>query len=160
MPTCSGWQQRKHWARAEAYRMPREIMGSTMGIVGYGQIGRAISQRAVAFGVRVLAVDAHPAAGAPYVDEVWPVSRFHDLLRASDIVMVAAPYTKETHHLFDAAAFDAMKPGSYLIAVSRGGIVDEAALLAALEAGKLAGVGLDVAETEPLPVARSGSTRT
>jgi phosphoglycerate dehydrogenase-like enzyme len=151
LPTCTGWQQRKYWGRAEGYRMPRELMGSTMGIVGYGAIGRAIARRAAGFEMKVIAVDAHPMMDAPYVDEVWPVERFHDLLAESDVVMVAAPYTRATHHLFDANAFAAMKPGSYLIAVSRGGIVDEEALSAALEAGKLAGVGLDVAETEPLP---------
>jgi phosphoglycerate dehydrogenase-like enzyme len=89
---------------------------------------------------------------APYVDEVLPVSRFHDMLAESDVVAIAAPYTRKTHHVFDAAAFEKMKPGSYLVAVSRGGIIDEEALLQALEAGKLAGAGLDVAETEPLPV--------
>lgn len=151
LPTCTSWQQRKYWGRAEGYRMPVEIMGSTMGIFGYGAIGRAVAQRAVGFGMTVVAVDAHPMMDAPYVDEVWPVSRFHDLLAASDIVVIAAPYTGETHHVFDDAAFNAMKPGSYLIAVSRGGIIDEDALLRALESGKLAGVGLDVCETEPLP---------
>jgi phosphoglycerate dehydrogenase-like enzyme len=149
-PTCSGWQQQKYWARAEGYRMPREIMGSTMGVFGYGQIGRAIAQRAVGFGVKVIAVDANPMMDVPYVDEVWPVSRFHDMLADADVVAVAAPYTRETHHIFDDAAFASMKPGSYLVAVSRGGIIDEEALLRALEAGRLAGAGLDVAETEPL----------
>lgn len=150
-PTCVGWQQRKFWGRAEGYRLPREIMGSTIGIVGYGAIGRAIAQRAVGFGMKVVAVDLFPAMDAPYVDEVWPVSRFHDLLAESDVVAIAVPYTKETHHIFDDAAFAAMKPGSYIVAVSRGGIIDETALVAALQSGHLAGAGLDVAEAEPLP---------
>jgi len=101
--------------------------------------------------MKVIAVDVHPQTDAPYVDEVWPVSRFHDLLAGADIVAVAAPYTRDTHHIFDDAAFAKMKPGSYLVAVSRGGIIDEEALLRALEVGRLAGAGLDVAETEPLP---------
>lgn len=150
IPTCTGWQQKKYWARVEGYRMPREIMDSTIGILGYGQIGRAIAQRAAGFGMKIIAVDVHPQMDAPYVDEVWPVSRFHDLLAEADVVAIAAPYTRETHHIFDDAAFAAMKPGSYLVAVSRGGIIDEDALVRALEAGRLAGVGLDVAETEPL----------
>jgi phosphoglycerate dehydrogenase-like enzyme len=150
IPACTGWQQRKYWARAEGYRLPREIMGSTIGIFGYGQIGRAIAQRAVGFGMKVIAVDTHPQMDAPYLDEVWPISRFHDLLAEADVVAIAAPYTRESHHIFDDAAFAAMKPGSLLVAVSRGGIIDEEALVRALEAGRLAGVGLDVAETEPL----------
>jgi phosphoglycerate dehydrogenase-like enzyme len=151
LPTCSGWQQQKYWARGEAYRMPREIMGSTIGIIGYGAIGRAIAQRAVGFGMKVVAVDLHPMMDAPYVDEVWPVSRFHDLLAESDVVAIAAPYTRATHHMFDEAAFAAMKRGSYIVVVSRGGIIDEDALVKALTSGHLAGAGLDVAEAEPLP---------
>lgn len=149
-PTCTGWQQRKYWGRAEGYRMPREIMGGTIGIIGYGAIGRAIAQRAVGFEMKVIAVDIHPMMDAPYADEVWPVSRLRDLLAESDVVAVAVPYTRETHHMFDDAAFAAMKPGSYIVAVSRGGIIDEEALVRALQSGRLAGAGLDVAETEPL----------
>jgi D-3-phosphoglycerate dehydrogenase len=126
-------------------------MGSTIGILGYGAIGRAIAQRAVGFGMNVAAVDLFPVMDAPYVDEVWPVDRFHELLGLSDVVAIAVPYTAETHHIFDEAAFAAMKPGSYIVAVSRGGIIDEAALAAALQSGHLAGAGLDVAEAEPLP---------
>jgi phosphoglycerate dehydrogenase-like enzyme len=151
LPTCTTWQQKRYWARGEGYRMPREVMGGTIGIVGYGAIGRAIAQRAVGFDMNVVAVDLFPAMDAPYVDEVWPVSRFHDLLGASDVVAIAVPYTPDTHHMFDAAAFAAMKPGAYLVAVSRGGIVDEPALVEALQSGRLAGAGLDVAEAEPLP---------
>lgn len=151
LPTCFDWQRQRYWARGEGYRMPKEIMGGTMGIVGYGAIGREIAQRAVGFGMKIVAVDAHPAANAPHVAEVWPATRLPDLMAASDIVMVAAPYTKESHHMLDAAAFAAMKPGGYVIVVSRGGIVDEAALADALASGHLAGAGIDVAEREPLP---------
>lgn len=151
LPTAIGWQRSKHWARGEGYRLPREIMGSTMGIVGYGAIGKAIAQRAAGFGMKVLAVDVHPATNVSYVDEVWPISRLHDLMAGSDVVAVAAPYTKESHHMLDARAFAAMKPGGIVIAVSRGGIVDEEALIAALRSGHLAGAGIDVCETEPLP---------
>lgn len=151
LPTCFDWQRKRYWARGEGYRMPKEIMGGTMGIVGYGAIGREIAQRAVGFGMKIVAVDAHPAADAPHVAEVWPSARLPDLMAASDIVMVAAPYTKDSHHMLDAAAFAAMKSGGYVIVVSRGGIVDEAALADALASGHLAGAGIDVAEREPLP---------
>jgi phosphoglycerate dehydrogenase-like enzyme len=98
----------------------------------------------------VLAVDAVGGAGAPYCDEVWSPDRLHDLLSASDVVVVAAPYTRETRHLLSTDEFAAMKSDAYLIVVSRGGIVDEAALAASMQSGHLAGAGLDVAEKEPL----------
>ena len=120
-----------------------------MGIVGFGQIGRAIARRAVAFEMNVLAVDAFPSDGKPYVDEVWTTDRLPELLQGSDVVVIAVPYTTETRHLIDEPAIAMMRPGSYLIAISRGGIVDETALVDALRSGHLAGAGLDVAESEP-----------
>lgn len=151
LPECAQLQRDHRWDAAGMYRKLTEINGGTMGIVGYGQIGQAVARRAVAFGMDVLAVDANPVAGAPYVDQVWPVARLHDLLAASDVVVLALPLTRESHHLVDAAALGKMKPTSYLIAISRGGIVDEGALLSALTQGRIAGAGLDVTETEPLP---------
>lgn len=152
IPTCLTWQAEKQWNRnSSTYRLPREVMGSTMGIIGFGAIGRNVAKRAVAFDINVLAVDAVAGDGAPYTTEVWPAARLHELLAASDIVVVAAPYTKETHHLLSTAEFAAMKPDAYLIVVSRGGIVDEAALATAMRNGHLAGAGIDVTEREPLP---------
>ncbi|MGD9713068.1 MAG: D-2-hydroxyacid dehydrogenase [Thermomicrobiales bacterium] len=150
IPSCVGWQKDHTWNRQDGYRLPREIMGSTMGIVGYGHIGRAVAKRATGFEMKVRAVDVAEGPGDGYVDEVWPVSRLSEMLATSDVVVIAAPYTKETRHLIGADAFAAMKNDAYLIAISRGGVVDEDALIAALESGKLAGVGLDVAEVEPL----------
>jgi D-2-hydroxyacid dehydrogenase (NADP+) len=150
VPISLDWQKRKHWGRQEGYRLPREIKGSTMGIIGFGQIGRAVAQRAKAFEMDILAVDAVAGSGAPYCDEVWSTERLHDLLSASDVVVVAAPYTKESHHLLSTDEFAAMKADAYLIVVSRGGIVDEAALAASMQSGHLAGAGIDVAEKEPL----------
>jgi len=151
IPTCVGWQADKKWERGlDIYRMPKEIMGSTIGIVGYGAIGREIAARAVGFGMKILATDHFPASNAPYVDQVWPADRLHDLMAASDIVAVAAPLTRETHHMLNAAAFAAMKPGGYVIVVSRGGIVDEPALAEALKSGHVGAAGIDVFEVEPL----------
>lgn len=150
IPPSVGWQKEHFWNRADGYRLPREIMGMTMGIVGYGQIGRTVAKRAAGFDMRVLAVDVAEGQGDGYVEKVWPVSRLNDLLAASDVVVIAAPYTRETRHLIGADAFAAMKEDAYLIAISRGGVVDEDALIATLKSGKLAGVGLDVAEAEPL----------
>jgi phosphoglycerate dehydrogenase-like enzyme len=143
--------QREHrWARPELYRTSREMRGLTMGVIGYGAIGRAVAQRARGFDMEVLAVDRHPEPGAPFVVETWGMERLPDLLEQSDVVVVAAPLTAESYHLIDAAALARMKPDAYLIVVSRGGIVDEDALVDALEGGKLAGAGIDVTEIEPL----------
>jgi len=151
LPSCLDWQREHHWGRVEGYRTAREIMGSTMGIIGFGAIGRGVAQRALGFEMRLLAVDAQAVDGEPYLDEVWPVSRLPELLEQSHAVVVTAPYTAESHHLLDADMLARMRPDAYLIVVSRGGIVDEAALAGALGAGRLAGAALDVTETEPLP---------
>ncbi len=151
IPTALEWQARKHWGRAEGYRALAEIAGLTMGIVGFGQLGRGVAQRARAFELNLLAVDAQPGDGQPYVDQVWPPSRLPELLARSDVVVITAPYTEATHHLIDATALATMRPTAYLIAVSRGGIVNEDALATALRDERLAGAALDVAEHEPLP---------
>ena len=152
MPRSLDWQREHYWGRDIGYRTLDEIKDTTMGIVGFGAIGRAIAKRAVAFEMQVLAVDAFPSDGAPWVDEVWPAERLPDLLQRSDVVVIAAPYTAETRHLIDEPAIAMMRQGAYLIAISRGGIIEESALVAALQSGHLAGAGLDVAEQEPLPL--------
>jgi len=151
LPTCLDQQRRRVWDRAPIYRTAREVGGMTMGIVGFGAVGRGIAKRALGFDMTVLAVDAQAVDGAPLVEDVWPSSRLPELLRRSDVVVIAAPYTAETHHLIDAAALATMRRDAYLITISRGGIIDEDALAAALRAGHLAGAALDVAEVEPLP---------
>ena len=143
-------QRERYWARRELYRTSREMRGLTMGVIGFGAIGRAVAQRARGFDMDVLAVDPHPEPGAPFVVETWGMDRLPDLLEQSDVVVVAAPLTAESYHLIDAAALVRMKPDAYLIVVSRGGIVDEDALVDALQNRKLAGAGIDVTEIEPL----------
>jgi phosphoglycerate dehydrogenase-like enzyme len=101
--------------------------------------------------MNILAVDAMAVDGTPFVDEVWPVSQLDELMTVSDVVVVAAPLTVESRRLIDAGMLARMKDDAYLIVVSRGGIVDEAALIETLVNGKLAGVALDVVEQEPLP---------
>ena len=150
IPACLDWQHEHHWGRQEGYRTSREIKGAMMGIVGFGAIGRGIAQRARAFEMELLAVDTQAVDGAPFVDEVWPPDRLPELLERSDVVVVAAPLTPETHHLLDAAMLARMRADAYLIVVSRGGIVEETALAAALRDGRLAGAGIDVTEEEPL----------
>lgn len=151
IPDALEWQRHKHWGREEGYRALHEIKDSTIGIIGYGQIGRSVAKRARAFETNVIAVDAHPGPGDDSVAEVWRLSRLHDLLGQADAVVISAPYTHESRHLINAEALAAMKPTAYLIAISRGGIVDEDALATALTSGQIAGAGVDVTETEPLP---------
>lgn len=145
--------QRDHnWVRGEGYRKIRGgIAGKTMAIIGFGNIGRAIGQRAKAFEMKVIAVDANPVPAGGIADEVLPLSRLTDALRQADVVAVATPITPETRGMIGPAEIAAMKNDSYLLVVSRGGIVNEAALADALRSGHLAGAGLDVTETEPLP---------
>ncbi len=149
--TCFKQQQEHVWERNVLYRSNREVMGMTMGILGYGALGRGIAQRAHGFEMKLLAVDARAVDGHPYVDEVWPSSRLDEMLELVDVLVVATPLTDLTRNLIDADALARMKPDAYLVVVSRGGIVNEDALETALRSGKLAGAALDVTATEPLP---------
>lgn len=151
IPESLEQQHRHHWERGRLYRTAREVGGLTMGIIGFGALGRGIALRATAFEMKLLAVDAQAISGQPFLEDVWPVSRLDDLLEQSDVVVVAAPLTPETHHLIGAEQLAKMKDDAYLIVVSRGGIVVEEALLAALKNGKLAGAGIDVVGEEPMP---------
>lgn len=129
------------------------LADQTLGVVGLGEIGAEIARRGLAFGMRVVAVDpvrAEPPAG---VDALWRPERLGDLLARSDFVVIAAPHTPETERLFRRPWLRQMKPTAYLINIGRGAIVDLGDLVAALRAGELAGAGLDVFETEPLPPA-------
>ncbi len=131
----------------------RTFAGSTLGIVGLGSIGRAVAERARALGLRVLGLrrSATGGAGPDPADELYGPERLHEMLARSDAVVLAAPETPETFHLIDAAALAAMRPGSVLVNVARGSLVDEPALVAALTTGHVAAAALDVFEQEPLP---------
>lgn len=121
------------------------LHGRTVGLIGCGRIGRRVSQLARAFGAHVMACDS----ARPALDSGVVACDLDRLLAAADIVSLHIPYTDSNRHLLNAARLAAMKPGAILINVSRGGLVDEAALLAALEAGHLAGAALDAFEQEP-----------
>jgi phosphoglycerate dehydrogenase-like enzyme len=138
-------------ARWEVFE-PTELRGQTLGILGYGDIGQATARRARAFGLRVLACRRRPerSAGDPLVDEVFPFERRHELLAASDHVVLAMPNTPDTQRLVGEAELRALKPSAVLINVGRGGTVDEPALVRALEERRLRGAALDVFQHEPL----------
>ena len=139
-----------HWGRSEVGLTA--IKGLTMGIVGFGNIGRAIARRATGFEVRVLAVDAEPVPAGEGVEEVWPLSRLDEMCRESDVLAIAAPITPSSRGMIGAEQLRQLKRGAYVLQMSRGGIVNESALVDALEEGHLGGAGMDVTETEPLPV--------
>ena len=123
----------------------------TLGVVGLGHIGSEIARRALAFGIRILAIDPVQTQVPTGVAHLWRPDQLPQLLADSDFVVVAAPHTPETVKLFRRPQFQMMKRSAYFINIGRGAIVDLADLTAALEAGDIAGAGLDVFETEPLP---------
>lgn len=130
-----------------------EISGQTMGIVGYGDIGRACAWRAKAMGMKVLAVRRRPeqSAGDQNVEHVYGFDGLHEMIRQCDYVVAAAPLTPETKSLIGDAEFAAMKPSAIILNVGRGPVIDEPAMLAALQSGQIRGAGLDVFTVEPLP---------
>jgi phosphoglycerate dehydrogenase-like enzyme len=144
--------QREHrWQARGRIGTMRELTGATMVVVGMGNIGRAIAKRAIAFEMRVLGVDIQPSPAPDGVAAIWPLDRLDEALRQAEVLVIATPQTAETRGLIDARRIGLLPQDAYLVVVSRGRIVDEPALIAALQAGKLAGAGLDVTATEPLP---------
>lgn len=127
------------------------LLGMTMGIVGLGQIGRAIAKRANAFEMKVIAVDAHPVEQPAYVDELRLLDGLDDLMSRADVVVIATPLSPQTRGMIGPDQLKLMKRGSYLLAMSRGNIVHEPTVIALLREGHLAGAGFDVTAVEPLP---------
>jgi phosphoglycerate dehydrogenase-like enzyme len=129
------------------------LQGRTLGIVGYGGIGSAAAERARPFGMKIIALRRRSSLSAndPLIDATYAPERINDLMAASDYVLVAAPLTPETRGMVGAAQIAAMKPTAVIINVGRGPVIDQSALQAALEAGKIRGAALDVFEVEPLP---------
>lgn len=143
-------QQQQRWQRF----VPGQLAGKTLGVVGLGNIGKAVAAIGHAFGMKVLATTRSAErmlAGCEGVDVIYPRSALRNLLAASDYVVLSVPSTAETKHLIGETELKAMKPSAYLINIARGSVVDEAALARALKEGRIAGAGLDVFEQEPLP---------
>jgi phosphoglycerate dehydrogenase-like enzyme len=134
------------WAASQL--TARMLKGKTIGILGYGGIARGVVARLAGWGVSFCATTRHPPADLPHPVRFLPLE---DMLTASDIVCVLAPLTGETRGLLNSARLALMKRGSILICTSRGGIIDEAALVALANDGHFSAVGLDVFEQEPLP---------
>jgi phosphoglycerate dehydrogenase-like enzyme len=132
-------------------RAHRHLADATLGVVGLGAIGREVARRAAAFGMRVIAIDPRPTDRPPEVAALWPVEGLPQLLGQSDYVVIAAPHTPQSAAMFRRPQFQQMRRDAYLINVGRGAIVVLDDLVAALEAGEIAGAALDVFEAEPLP---------
>jgi len=154
LPTLLRAQAGHQWIKQNEM-IAGELYGHTLGIVGLGHIGERVAGLARAFGLRVLATrrsaaaPVRGAAAAP-ADEIYPVDRLNDLLAASDFVLLSTPLTGETEGLIGEVQLRAMKPQALLINISRGRVVDEAALTRALQEGWIAGAALDVVAREPL----------
>jgi len=169
VPRMVEWKAKGGWPPDEQrwpLFVPTEVRGATLGLVGYGSIGRELARIAkTAFAMTVLACKRDPSerrdtgycrqgTGDPEgrLPDAWfAPGRLHELLSRSDVVVMCAPLTHETRHMFDAKAFGAMKPSAYFINVGRGGSVDEKALVSALKGGRIAGAAIDVFAQEPPP---------
>jgi phosphoglycerate dehydrogenase-like enzyme len=166
LPQLLELQRERTWQPLEG----RELRDLTIGVIGYGSLGRAIASLATAFGARVVALRRNPAAGdrpsieggtddddafavEPRVDHVYGPDALHEFLGEADVVVLAAPLTPETEDLIDEAALAAMKPTAWLVNVARGRLVDDHALVRALRENRIGGVALDTFRDEPLPTA-------
>lgn len=148
LPTFLSQQDQKIWQKLNGF--PGETVGKTVGIFGLGEIGKVIAKRCKAFDMTVLGVKRTPSP-VEYVDKVYSSDDMDEVLRQSDFIIILVPLTPETVHYFDKAKLDKMKKTAYLINVGRGPVVDENALIEALQTGVIAGAALDATEIEPLP---------
>jgi D-2-hydroxyacid dehydrogenase (NADP+) len=139
----------KRWEKIRSF----ELRGKTLGIVGFGHIGHECARLAKALGMRIITTrrTAAPDSALPTVDKVHPRNDLLKMLAECDFVLLALPLTQETTKIIGAAELRAMKPTAYLINIARGDLIDEPALIQALEEGWIAGAGLDVFAKEPLP---------
>ena len=147
-------QDRARWSQQELWDKPQhltELNGQVLLIVGYGSIGREVAKRAKAFDMRVWGVTRSGDGDGAHVEKVVTAENLNEVLPQADFVVIAAPETAETKQLMGAEQIRRMKRGARLINVARGSLLDEAALVRALESGALGGAALDVASTEPLP---------
>ena len=166
IPRMLSYQHRAEWpsGRWDLFAH-RELRGQTLGVIGYGSIGREVARLAHAFGMRVLAVKRDPSqradpgwrlpgTGDPegtIPERIFPPDTLQEMLPQCDFVVLAVPLTAATRQLIGEAELRAMKPTAYLVNIARGGVIDEEALVRALQEGWIAGAGLDVYSREPLP---------
>jgi len=153
-PSAVRYQAQRKWAQQEIWdgpARPRELSGALALIVGFGAVGRATAERLRALAMRVWAVTRSGKADGLLAEKVFAVAELNFALPAADYVVLAAPETPETRHLIGAEQLALMKPNAILVNVARGSLVDQAALIAALEKRRIGGAALDVTSPEPLP---------
>jgi phosphoglycerate dehydrogenase-like enzyme len=153
LPEARDNQTKRVWRGmiGDLTRREDELAGKTLIIVGLGQIGGRLAQLAKAFDMRVIGIRRDPRSGAGHADAVHGMSELKDLLPQADFVALTCPLTAETEKLIDADALSRMKPSAYLVNAARGRVVDEPALVHALEQRQIQGAALDVTVEEPLP---------
>jgi phosphoglycerate dehydrogenase-like enzyme len=147
-------QDEKIWSQQALWDKPQhltELNGATLLIVGFGSIGREIAKRAHPLEMKIVGVTRSGQGDTTHVQKIIPANRLDEILPEADYVVLATPETGETKHLFDRERFAKMKRGARLINLGRGSIIDETALVRALETGQLGGAALDVTDVEPLP---------
>jgi len=153
-PDSVRYQDRSHWGQQDLWDKPQgltELNGRLLLIVGFGSIGREIAKRARAFDMRVWGVTRSGKGDSTHAEKILPASQLEAGLPHADYVVIAAPETAETRRFFGVSQIALMKPGARLINVGRGSLLEQAALIDALEKGALAGAALDVTAVEPLP---------
>jgi phosphoglycerate dehydrogenase-like enzyme len=154
LPQAMHYQTRKIWAQEllwNEHPRPREVAGATVLVAGMGGIGSEFAVRAKALGMKVIAIRENPAKGAGPADEVYGPEKIDELLPQADFVLLCTPVTPATTAIINRERLNKMKFGAYLINVARGPLVDEAALIEALQEQRIAGAALDVFVEEPLP---------
>lgn len=153
LPAAIRAQTRGEWDRSEwsIKENALELAHSTMVLVGVGAIGERVAKLAVAHEMNVIGVRRDPSISSPYIEQMVSPTDLLTVLPEADFVVVTAPLTAETKHMFNKSTFAAMKSTAYFVNIGRGGIVDEQALVNALQSGSIGGAGLDVFEVEPLP---------
>jgi phosphoglycerate dehydrogenase-like enzyme len=155
IPQAVRFQQQRLWGQEAIWEQsggPREIAGTTLGMVGLGSIGRNVARHAAALGMRVIVVRQNADAARPEsVHEILPPSKINQMFAAADYIVLAVPVTPATRHMIGREQFAKMKSDAVLINVGRGSLIDETALLEVLQQRKIGGAALDVFEQEPLP---------
>jgi len=153
-PDCVRNQDQRRWAQQELWDKPQhltELGSKTLLIVGFGSIGQELARLARALRMRVWGVSRSGRGDTTFAEKIIPVSQLDDALPEADFVVIAAPETPETKHLIGPQQFARMKRSAFLINIARGSLLEETALVAALDRGEIAGAALDVAAAEPLP---------
>jgi D-2-hydroxyacid dehydrogenase (NADP+) len=153
LPSAVRYQERRKWAMEAIWNeqpRPREVRGATLVVIGMGSIGTEVASMAAALKMNVIAVREHPERGPGGANEVLGYEELDGSIARADYVVLAAPLTERTRHMIDARRLQIFKPMAFLINVSRGALVDEAALVKALRDRRIGGAALDVFEEEPL----------